>query len=172
MKFIRDLFNRRNKISLGRCFLIFFLFEVNSGQNLCFAQSPKQVDSVIIVSMFPTLDLFDSQGQPIVLEEILYSAKYIEPVPEAFKYLYKARKYHHLHYGFGSPGLLFAGLGVLSFIVTETGNSGLLIFGGSVLLASGIVMVALRNPALKKGIKIYNEEMYKKRLEKTRIINE
>jgi hypothetical protein len=95
----------------------------------------------------------------------LIGAAQAEELPEAVKHFRKAKMYDIAGNVIGLPGAFLLGYSLGYGLTSPDGINGSMLLVGTSLVGVQYTMVAtLRDPNIRKGINIYNDALYQKRL--------
>jgi hypothetical protein len=125
----------------------------------CLASATAQ-DTLIVKTLLGTYRIFGRDGKQLKLGYVLKSAK---DVPQARKYFKRARWYQAGTYVVGEPAGLLLGYEVGYYAgAGKWQNKELLNYS---LIGVGVshIIAILRNRAIRKGVKAYNQYMYELR---------
>jgi hypothetical protein len=103
-------------------------------------------------------------GTLLKFKDLIAAAK-AEELQEAVKYFKKARVYDVVGNVIGLPGAFLLGYSLGYGLTSPDGINGSMLLVGTGLVGLQYTMVAtLRDPNIRKGINIYNDALYQKRL--------
>lgn len=113
------------------------------------------------------IDAINANNEEVSFRELIEAAQR-EGVPEAEKHFRKARTFNVIGAVLGYPGSFLTGWALGGFLAVGRFNNPEILYVGLGLRGANIILAAtVRDPQLRKGVRIYNEAMHQKRINAT-----
>jgi hypothetical protein len=123
-----------------------------------------QAQDTLLLKGLVEINAINSNMQKVRLGELIEAAQR-EGLLEAEKHFRKARTYSIIGAVFGYPGSFFTGWAIGEFAVSGQVRNPGLFYAGLGMWGFNIILAAtVRDPQLRKGVRIYNEAMQQKRM--------
>jgi len=140
---------------------LFYYFLLSS---LTLTFNSAQAQDTLMLKGLVEIDALNSKKEKVSFFELIEAAQR-EGLSDAEKHFRKARNYNVVGAVFGYPGAFLIGFSLRFNVFTiqirnpEMFVTGLSLWGFNIILAATV-----RDPQLRKGARIYNEAMHRKRL--------
>ncbi|MBP9186416.1 MAG: hypothetical protein KBE91_04405 [Bacteroidia bacterium] len=131
---------------------------------LCTGFTKLKAQDTLIVKSWLEIKATNRNDDILKFKDLIAAAK-AEEIPDAVKHFKKARIYHIIGAIIGMPGAFIFGYTIGYGFTSPKGIDGeLLLIGAGLIGVNLTVTAALRDPHMRKGINLYNETLYQKRL--------
>lgn len=128
------------------------------------ALSTAHAQDTLIIKNKLEVKATNRNGTLLKFKDLIAAAK-AEELPEAVKHFRKAKMYDIAGNVIGLPGAFLLGYSLGYGLTSPDGINGSMLLVGTGLVGLQYTMVAtLRDPNIRKGINIYNDALYQKRL--------
>jgi len=144
-----------------------FLFSITLFFGPFLSTNTAQAQDTLLLTGSVEIYAVNANKEKVNFRKLIEAAQR-EGLPEAEKHFRKARTFHVIGAVLDYPGSFLTGWALGGFLVVGRFKNPEILYVGLGLWCANIILVAaVRDPQLRKGVRIYNEAMHQKRINAT-----
>ena len=144
-----------------------FLFSITLFFGSFLSTNTALAQDTLLLKGLVEIDAINANKEKVNLRKLIEAAQR-EGLPKAEKHFRKARTFNVIGAVLGYPGSILTGWELGGFLAVGRFKNPELLYVGLGLWSANIILAAtVRDPQLRKGVRIYNEAMHQKRINAT-----